>query len=81
MVFACRDEKSFKPFLSDDYQKPVILRADNYFTVKYWAVGSKGKTGFQPCEELKGKKVGIEYLSVTGQDYSGLIQTVEISGD
>jgi tetratricopeptide (TPR) repeat protein len=61
--------------------KQLILRADNYFTVKYWAVGSKGKTGFQPCEELKGKKVGIEYLSVTGQDYSGLIQTVEISGD
>jgi tetratricopeptide (TPR) repeat protein len=54
------------------------LRADNYYQVQYWAVEAPGKTEFQPCEELDGKQVEIEFLTVSGQAYSGLIKTVAI---
>ena len=54
------------------------LHAENYYQVQYWAVGAAGKTGFQPCEELEGKHVVIEFLSVSGEEYSGLIRTVAI---
>jgi hypothetical protein len=54
------------------------LRADNYYQVQYWAIEAPGKTGFQPCEELDGKHVEIEFLTVSGQEYSGLIKTVAI---
>jgi tetratricopeptide (TPR) repeat protein len=54
------------------------LRADNYYQVQYWAVGVPGKTGFEPCDELEGKRVEIEFMSVSGQEYSGLIRTVAI---
>lgn len=54
------------------------LRADNYYQVQYWAIEAPGKTGFQPCEELDGKHVEIEFLAVSGQEYSGLIKTVAI---
>jgi tetratricopeptide (TPR) repeat protein len=54
------------------------LRAQNYFQVQYWAVDAPGKTDFQPCEELEGKRVQIEFLSVSGQEFSGLIKTVAI---
>ncbi len=54
------------------------LRAENYYEVRYWAVGAPGKSGFEPCEELEGKRVEIEFLRVSGQEYSGLIKTVAI---
>jgi hypothetical protein len=33
---------------------------------------------FQPCGELQGKRVEIEFLSVSGQEFSGLVKTVAI---
>jgi hypothetical protein len=54
------------------------LRAENYYQVQYWAVEAPGKTGFEPCEELDGKRVEIEFLTVSGQEYSGLIKSVAI---
>jgi tetratricopeptide (TPR) repeat protein len=62
----------------DSNGKLKKLRADNYYQVQYWAVGTAGKSGFEPCDELEGKRVEIEFLSVTGQEYSGLIKTVAI---
>jgi tetratricopeptide (TPR) repeat protein len=62
----------------DSNGKQLRLRAQNYYEVRYWAVGASGKTGFEPCEELQGKRVNIQFLTVTGQEFSGLIQTVEI---
>jgi tetratricopeptide (TPR) repeat protein len=58
--------------------KQQKLRAQNYYQVDYWAVDASGKEGFEPCEELEGKRVQIEFLSVTGQEFSGLIKTVAI---
>ncbi len=62
----------------DSSGKLLKLRAENYYQVQYWAVAAPGKTGFQPCEELESKRVEIEFLTVSGQDYSGLIKTVAI---
>jgi tetratricopeptide (TPR) repeat protein len=58
--------------------KQQQLRAQNYYQVEYWAVGASGKDGFEPCDELEGKRVEIEFLSVTGQEFSGLIRSVAI---
>jgi tetratricopeptide (TPR) repeat protein len=62
----------------DSNGKIQKLRAKNYYQVQYWAVGAPGKNGFDPCEELEGKRVEIEFLSVSGQEFSGVIQTVAI---
>ena len=62
----------------DSNGKLQKLRAENYYQVQYWAVDAPGKTGFEPCDELEGKRVEIEFLSVSGQEYSGLIRTVAI---
>jgi tetratricopeptide (TPR) repeat protein len=62
----------------DSNGKLQKLRASNYYQVQYWAVEAPGKTGFEPCEELEGKRVEIEFLTVSGQEYSGLIKTVAI---
>jgi Tfp pilus assembly protein PilF len=58
--------------------KQKTYRAEDYYRVQYWAVASQGKTGFQPCTGLDGKRVQIEFQSVVGQDFSGFIQTVTI---
>jgi hypothetical protein len=63
----------------DENGKLQKLHADNYYQVEYWAVGSSGKNGFEPCDELAGSRVEIEFLTVAGQDYSGLIKTVAIT--
>jgi tetratricopeptide (TPR) repeat protein len=62
----------------DSNGKIQKLHAKNYYQVQYWAVGAPGKNGFDPCEELEGKRVEIEFLSVSGQEFSGMIQTVAI---
>ena len=54
------------------------LHADNYYRIQFWAVDAPGKNGFEPCDELEGKHVEIEFLSVPGQEYSGMIRTVAI---
>ena len=54
------------------------LRAQNYYQVQYWAVDAAGRTEFEPCDELEGKSVEIEFLIVSGQEYSGLIRAVAI---
>jgi len=58
--------------------KQQKLRAQNYYQVKYWAVGAPGESALKPCEELEGKRVEIEFLSVSGREFSGLIQTIAI---
>lgn len=49
------------------------------YRVQYWAVRAPGKSGLEPCEELEGKRVGREFLSVSGQELSGLIQAFAIN--
>jgi tetratricopeptide (TPR) repeat protein len=62
----------------DSNGKQRRLRAEDYLQVRYWIAGARGNGSFTPCEELKGKRVYIEFLGVFGQEYSGLIKTVTI---
>ncbi len=62
----------------DSNGQQLRLRAENYYEVQYWAVDAPGKDGFQPCEELEGKQVEVEFLSVLDQEFSGIIKTVAI---
>jgi len=61
---------------SDDNQ--FRLHAENYYEIQYWAVGAPRKSDFQPCEELIGKQVEVEFLSVFDQEFSGFVKTVTI---
>jgi hypothetical protein len=56
----------------------IKWRAQNYYQVQYWAVDSAGKDDFQPCAELQGKKVQIEYSAATEQQFVGWINAVWI---
>jgi tetratricopeptide (TPR) repeat protein len=54
------------------------LYAENYYKVQYGAIGKSPRADFNPCDELGGKKVEIEFLSVVDQNLSGLIQSIVI---
>lgn len=56
--------------------REVRLRARNHYQVQYWAVDSAGKNDFQPCTELLGKKVQVEYSMALGQPFVGWILAV-----
>jgi hypothetical protein len=60
-------------------QNAYKLRAENFYKVQYWIVGPHGMIGFQPCADLKGKDAIIKFLSVSGQEYAGLIQSIEFA--
>jgi tetratricopeptide (TPR) repeat protein len=49
------------------------FRAENYYKTEYEAIGGEGKTDFDPCEELKGTTIQIEYQGVVSQEFSGLL--------
>jgi tetratricopeptide (TPR) repeat protein len=73
----CSDP-SIMDVVIDTAGKQQKLRAQNYFQVEFWSVDAAAKDGFEPCKELEGKRVQIEFLSVTGQEFSGLIKSVAI---
>jgi len=54
------------------------LHAENYYQVQYGAIGGAGKTDFEPCNDLEGKVVEIDILTVNGQEFSGVIKSVTI---
>lgn len=56
----------------------IKLRARNHYQVQYWAVDSAGKNNFQPCSELQGKKVQIEYFTALQQQFVGWINAIWI---
>jgi tetratricopeptide (TPR) repeat protein len=60
----------------DSNGKQYRLRSQNYREIQYWAGAASGNDGFRPCEQLEGKLVEIEFLSVSGQEYSGIIRSV-----
>jgi tetratricopeptide (TPR) repeat protein len=62
----------------DSNGKQYKLRAENLYAVQYWTVGVPVNSSFAPCNALEGKQVEIEYLSISGQEYSGLIQSIAI---
>jgi tetratricopeptide (TPR) repeat protein len=58
--------------------KQYKFHAENFYAVQYWTTGVPVNSGFAPCDVLEGKRVEIEYFSVSGQEYSGLIQSIAI---
>jgi tetratricopeptide (TPR) repeat protein len=62
----------------DANSRQYKLHAENYYNVAYGASGGAAKTGFEPCQDLDGKEVEIEYLSVSDEDFSGFIKSVVI---
>jgi tetratricopeptide (TPR) repeat protein len=58
--------------------KQIRLRAQNHYQVQYWAVDSAGRDNFQPCKELQGKKVQVEYSPASGLEFAGWIHEIWI---
>jgi Tfp pilus assembly protein PilF len=58
--------------------KQYKLHAENYYKVAFGAVGKAPRTNFNPCSELGGKKVEIEFLTIDDLDLSGFIQSITI---
>ena len=54
------------------------LYAENYYKVQYGAIGKPARADFNPCDELGGKKVQVEFLSVVDENLTGLIQSIII---
>ncbi len=59
--------------------KPKILYADNYFKIAFKSSGAAAKTDFQPCRDLEGKRVEIEYAIISSEYFSGLIRSMSIA--
>jgi Tfp pilus assembly protein PilF len=55
--------------------KEYRLHAENYFKMEIGTIGGRDQD-FLPCQDLEGRRVEIKFLSVSGQDFSGLIQSV-----
>jgi tetratricopeptide (TPR) repeat protein len=64
--------------LLDSDGKQQKFRAENYYKIDYEAIGGPGRTEFEPCEELQGKRVEIDFLSVSDREFSGIINKVGI---
>jgi hypothetical protein len=58
--------------------KLIKFRTDNYFKVPYTAIGFSSKSNFDPCTQLEKKRAEIEFWSVSGQEYSGIIKSIGI---
>ncbi len=58
--------------------KQQTLHAENYFNVEFWATGDSIGKNLDPCKDLEGKRAEIEYWSVTGQPFLGLIKSIAL---
>jgi tetratricopeptide (TPR) repeat protein len=54
------------------------FRAENYYRIQYRTIGFLWKTAFEPCTDLGKRRIEIEYWSVSGQEYSGVIKSIAI---
>lgn len=57
--------------------KQQLFHAENYFDVGFKSMGV-ALPQIEPCMDLAGKQVDIEYLPVSDEDFSGLIQLITI---
>jgi hypothetical protein len=53
-----------------------IFVTDNYLEVALRAIGSSAKKNIQPCSDLEGKRVVVEYLMRPSKYFSGIIKSV-----
>jgi len=54
------------------------LHAANYFEIQYMAIGGKPRQDLQPCTDLNGRRVKVEFIATPGEAYAGEIQKVGI---
>jgi tetratricopeptide (TPR) repeat protein len=62
----------------DGKSRQTKMHAQNYYQVQYGAIVGAPKNDFDPCRDLEGKQAEIEYLTVTGEDFSGFIKSITI---
>ena len=82
-ILACNlgfsgEEGWYQDLVIDSNGNQQMLRSENYYDTGYGVIGGTPRNDFHPCKELEGKRVQIEFLRVTGQEYSGLIKTILI---
>ncbi len=58
--------------------KRYRLRTENLFSVRYSAIGGSGGSDLQPCEDLSGKQVRVEFVLTPEGEYHGVIQGIGI---
>ena len=58
--------------------KRQSFRAENYYKLQYEVIGGSGKKDFEPCKELQGQTVQIEFTAVSGQKFSDILQKTGI---
>jgi tetratricopeptide (TPR) repeat protein len=54
------------------------LHVENYFDVRYSSIGASTKAKLEPCKDLEGKMLEVEYLTVDGEIISGFIQSIGV---
>lgn len=54
------------------------LHVDDYYGIRFTAVDYKPGETFQPCTDLQGKRVVVEYVATPGSTYGGEIRAIGI---
>jgi len=58
--------------------KQYKFRSQNFYKVQFWALGYSKRKNFQPCTDLKGLSVQLEYSEALGKDYRGDILSISV---
>jgi tetratricopeptide (TPR) repeat protein len=58
--------------------KQYRFHTDDFYAVQYAAADKPGRSDFQPCKELEGLQVRLEYVPTPGREYLGEIKSVLI---
>jgi hypothetical protein len=54
------------------------LYSDNYFKIGYRSLGVFLKKDFQPCHDLEGESVEVEYQIISSSYFSGSIKSITV---
>jgi hypothetical protein len=54
------------------------FHAANYYEIQYMAIGGEPQQELQPCTDLNGRRVRVEFIATPGEGYAGEIQKVGI---
>jgi tetratricopeptide (TPR) repeat protein len=77
IVFVKCDYPAIMDVVLDSNGERHKLRSENFSQVQ-WMGEPPEKTGLQRCKDLEGMRVQIDFVSIPGKDYSGLIKTIRI---
>jgi predicted Zn-dependent protease len=77
LAVRCFDPAVMELTLEGD-EKQNLFHISNYYDIPFMAIGRPPEGEFNPCADLGGKKVKIEYTATPETDYTGEIQTLGI---